>query len=186
MRLRAVRARKAQGMGNVMARLGVSVAVLALLIMGAPSHALADKIKNPIAIFSGLDKITGRILSFEVGIDETVEYGAFLVTPRVCYTRPITEPQNTTAFIEVDEITVGGDTKRLFGGWIFASSPGLNGVEHPIYDVWLIGCKGGTVVIPESTEITPKSPPPPSATQAPASGAQPTQLVPVKPAKKTN
>jgi hypothetical protein len=73
MRLRAVRARKAQGMGNVMARLGVSVGVLALLIMGAPSHALADKIKNPIAIFSGLDKITGRILSFEVGIDETVE-----------------------------------------------------------------------------------------------------------------
>ena len=156
----------------------------ALALSGAPSFALADKIKNPIAIFSGLDKITGRIISFEVGIDETVEFGAFLVTPRVCYTRPITEPQNTTAFVEVDEITVAGETKRLFGGWIFASSPGLNGVEHPIYDVWLIGCKGGTVVIPESTEITPKSPPPASATPAPSTNAQPTQLVPTKPAKK--
>ena len=173
-------------MVTVRERLVLLVWAIAALIMGAPSLAHADKIKNPVAIFSGLDKITGRILSFEVGIDETVEYGAFLVTPRVCYTRPITEPQNTTAFIEVDEITVAGDTKRLFGGWIFASSPGLNGVEHPIYDVWLIGCKGGTVVIPESTEITPKSPAPPSATQAPASGAQPTQLVPAKPPKKTN
>ncbi len=156
----------------------------ALLLISASSLAWADKIKNPIAIFSGLDKITGRIISFEVGIDETVEFGAFLVTPRVCYTRPITEPQNTTAFVEVDEITVAGETKRLFGGWVFASSPGLNGVEHPIYDVWLIGCKGGTVVIPESTEITPKSPPPASATTAPSSTAQPTQLVPTKPAKK--
>lgn len=173
-------------MVTVRERLVLLAWAIAALIMGAPSLAHADKIKNPVAIFSGLDKITGRILSFEVGIDETVEYGAFLVTPRVCYTRPITEPQNTTAFIEVDEITVAGDTKRLFGGWIFASSPGLNGVEHPIYDVWLIGCKGGTVVIPESTEITPKSPAPPSATQAPASGAQPTQLVPAKPPKKTN
>ena len=120
--------------------------------------AMADKIKNPIAIFSGLDKITGRIISFEVNIDETVEFGAFLVTPRACFTRPITEPQNTTAFIEVDEITVAGETKHLFSGWIFASSPGLNGVEHPIYDVWLVGCRGGTVVIPELSDSQPKTP----------------------------
>jgi hypothetical protein len=171
-------------MFRVGARAVLGAWAFALALIGAPSLALADKIKNPIAIFSGLDKITGRIISFEVGIDETVEFGAFLVTPRVCYTRPITEPQNTTAFVEVDEITVAGETKRLFGGWIFASSPGLNGVEHPIYDVWLIGCKGGTVVIPESTEITPKSPPPASATPAPSTNAQPTQLVPTKPAKK--
>jgi hypothetical protein len=126
-----------------------------------PGPAMADKIKNPVAIFSGLDKITGRIISFEASIDETVEFGAFLVTPRVCYTRPITEPQNTSAFVEVDEIKVTGETKHLFGGWIFASSPGLNGVEHPIYDVWLIGCKGGTVVIPEVNSFAPAQAPQP-------------------------
>ena len=129
--------------------------VFAAMVAALPGVAFADKIKNPIAIFSGLDKITGRIISFEAAIDETVEFGAFLVSPRVCYTRPITEPQNTSAFVEVDEITVAGSTKNLFGGWIFASSPGLHGVEHPIYDVWLIGCKGGTVVIPELNEAAP-------------------------------
>jgi len=136
---------------------------LCLMVLGVaiPGLAKADKIKNPIAIFSGLDKITGRIISFEAALDETVEFGAFLVTPRVCYTRPITEPQNTSAFVEVDEITVAGDTKHLFGGWVFANSPGLHGVEHPIYDVWLIGCKGGTVVIPEVSNPSPAQAPQP-------------------------
>jgi hypothetical protein len=89
------------------------------------------------------------------------------VTPRVCYTRPTTEPQNTTSFTEVDEITVAGDTKHLFSGWIFASSPGLNGVEHPIYDVWLIGCKGGSGVIVDNPVVAP--PPAPEPLPAPAS-----------------
>ena len=161
----------------------ISVALaIGLFGFGQSSPAFADKIKNPIAIFSGLDKITGRIISFEVGIDETVEFGAFLVTPRVCYTRPITEPQNTTAFVEIDEITVAGETKRLFGGWIFGSSPGLNGVEHPIYDVWLIGCKGGTVVIPESTDLSVKPALPLQTT--PSQQNQPTQLIPAGPTKK--
>lgn len=145
--------------------------VLGLMVLGAavPEGAMADKIKNPIAIFSGLDKITGRIISFEASLDETVEFGALLVTPRVCYTRPITEPQNTSAFIEVDEITVAGETKHVFGGWIFANNPGLHGVEHPIYDVWLIGCKGGTVVIPESGDpVAVQAPTPLQTAPAPA------------------
>lgn len=150
--------------------------ILASLL--APNSAFADKIKHPIAIFSGLDKITGRIISFEVKIDETVEFGALLVTPRVCYTRPTTEPQNTTSFIEVDEITVSGDTKHLFSGWIFASSPGLNGVEHPIYDVWLIGCKGGSGVIADNPVVTP--PPAPAPEPAPAPKKQ------TPPKKKSN
>ena len=114
--------------------------------------ALADKIKNPVAIFAGLDKITGRIISFEVTVDETVQFGALQLTPRLCYTRPPTEPANTTAFIEVDEVTFTNEYRRIFGGWVFASSPGLHGIEHPIYDVWLTGCKGGTVVIPDAPD----------------------------------
>ncbi len=139
--------------------------ILASLL--TPNLAWADKIKHPIAIFSGLDKITGRIISFEVKIDETVEFGALLVTPRVCNTRPVTEPQNTTSFIEVDELTVAGDIKRLFSGWVFASSPGLNGVEHPIYDVWLIGCKGGQGIVPPSPVAPPTAPAPAPKKPAP-------------------
>jgi hypothetical protein len=102
-----------------------------------------QKIVNPTAIFSGLDKITGRIFPFEVSMNETVQFGALQVTPRACYTRPPTESQNTTGFIEVDEITLDGKTRRIFNGWMFATSPGLNAVEHAIYDVWLVDCKQG-------------------------------------------
>jgi len=102
-----------------------------------------QKIANPTAVFSGLDKITGRIFPFEVALNETVQFGALQVTPRACYTRPPTEPQNTTGFVEVDEITLEGKMRRIFNGWMFASSPGLNAVEHAIYDVWLVDCKQG-------------------------------------------
>ncbi|CAA0089110.1 Uncharacterised protein [Starkeya nomas] len=106
-----------------------------------------QKIENKTAVFSGLDKITGRIISFDVAINETVQFGALRITPRACYTRPQTEQQNTTGFVEVQEITLEGKMQPLFGGWMFASSPGLHGVEHPIYDVWLTDCKQSAPVI---------------------------------------
>jgi hypothetical protein len=106
-----------------------------------------QRIANPTATFSGLDKITGRIITFDVAINETVQFGALQVTPRACYTRPPTEIQNTTGFIEVEEITLEGKVRRLFTGWMFAASPGLHAVEHAIYDVWLIDCKQAPPVI---------------------------------------
>jgi hypothetical protein len=97
-------------------------------------------IENGRAVFAGLDKITGRTITFDAAIGETVQFGALQVTPRACYTRPPTEATNTDAFVEVDEVTLQGEIKRIFTGWMFASSPGLHAVEHPIYDVWLTDC----------------------------------------------
>jgi hypothetical protein len=102
-----------------------------------------QRIENPKAVFAGLDKITGRIISFDVAVNETVQFGALQVTPRACYSRPPTETPQTDAFVEVDEVTLQGEIKRIFTGWMFAASPGLHAVEHPIYDVWLTDCKGG-------------------------------------------
>ncbi|MBY0382501.1 MAG: DUF2155 domain-containing protein [Xanthobacteraceae bacterium] len=101
----------------------------------------AVKIANKKAVFSGLDKITGRIIKFDADIGETVQFGALRVKTDACYTRPATEAANTDAFVEVDEITLQNEVKRIFSGWMFASSPGLHAVEHPIYDVWLTDCK---------------------------------------------
>jgi hypothetical protein len=115
--------------------------------------ARADKIANPTAIFDGLDKITGRIITFEVAINETVQFGTLQVTPRVCYSRPATEQPRTDAFAQVDEVDEQHKFKRIFSGWMFADSPGLHGVEHPIYDVWLIDCKGGATVIKEAPPV---------------------------------
>ncbi len=99
------------------------------------------RLKNPVAEFAGLDKITGRIISFDVYINETVQFGALQVTPKVCYSRPDAEEAKTDTFVEVDEITLDRKIRRIFTGWMFAESPGLSAVEHAVYDVWLKGCK---------------------------------------------
>lgn len=131
-----------------------AIASLGLTAFGLPVVAHADIIQNPVAVFSGLDKITGRIITFEVNLDETVRFGALQITPRVCNSRPATESPNTTSFVEVDEVTLDNEIKPLFSGWMFASSPGLHGIEHPVFDVWLLECKGGTTVTPENKPQT--------------------------------
>jgi hypothetical protein len=120
-----------------------------------------QRIANPSAVFAGLDKITGRITSFDVAIDETVQFGALRVTPRACYSRPPTEAARTDAFLDVDEVTLQGEVRRIFTGWMFAASPGLHAVEHPIYDIWLTDCKGGKLTVAES-DPEPQKPPAPA------------------------
>jgi hypothetical protein len=117
-------------------------ALLAFAVPALWGHpAAAEKISNPVAVFAGLDKITGRIISFDVYIDETVQFGALQVTPRVCYSRPPTEEPQTDAFVEVDEIGFDRKVTRIFTGWMFAASPGLHAVDNAVYDVWLKDCK---------------------------------------------
>ena len=133
----------------------------------ADGIAHASTIKNPIAVFAALDKVTGRISHLEVPIDETVEFGALNDTPRVCDSRPPTETPHTAAFVEVDEIKLTGEEQRIFTGWMFAESPGLHAVEHPVFDVWLTSCKtppGET--LPESAENEPAAEPEPAPTPA--------------------
>jgi hypothetical protein len=127
------------------------------------SEPPAQKIVNKKASFSGLDKITGRIINFDEDIGETVQFGALRVKTDACYTRPATESANTDAFVEVDEITLQGEVKRIFSGWMFAASPGLHGVEHPIYDIWLTDCKNPETAVVSAQPETPKPAPPPPA-----------------------
>ncbi len=131
-------------------------AALVLLAALGATPAAAETIANPIAAFSGLDKITGRITSFDVYIDETVQFGALQITPRACYTRPATETQRTTVFLEVDQVSLKGGSQRMFTGWMFADSPALNAIDHPVYDIWLVDCK-------QQSDT-----PPPDAAPAPA------------------
>src|SRR5216683_364741 len=131
------------------------------------SEPPAQKIVNKKASFSGLDKITGRIINFDEDIGETVQFGALRVKTDACYTRPATEAANTDAFVEVDEITLQGEVKRIFSGWMYAASPGLHGVEHPIYDIWLTDCKVPDTTIVSAQPDAPKPASPPAQKRAP-------------------
>ncbi|MGF1648820.1 MAG: DUF2155 domain-containing protein [Hyphomicrobiaceae bacterium] len=112
-------------------------------LTAAPANA--QRIENPVAVFAALDKVTARISTLEVPINSSVDFGSLTVTPRACYTRAPTEPPRTTGFIEVMETRLDGTRERIFSGWMFAESPGLHAVEHPVFDVWLTGCSGGAL-----------------------------------------
>ena len=133
-----------------------------ILFLGLSAGAQAERIANQIADFSGLDKITGRITTFSVDIDELVQFGTLRMRARACYTRPMTEAPQTDAFVEVQDVTLKGKVETIFSGWMFAASPGLHGVEHPIYDIWLTGCRQ------PATAVQPAKPEPAKPEPAPA------------------
>lgn len=110
-------------------------------VNGIATPAAPQKISNEVAVFAGLDKITGRIIRFDVKVNETVQFGALQVTPKVCYSRPSTQTPQTTSFVKVSEETLDRKIQSLFSGWMFAASPGLHAVDHAVYDVWLVDCK---------------------------------------------
>lgn len=134
-------------------RLPVFLLALLMAVTGSVSLANAQtepvlRREHPVALFAGLDKITGELHSFYVFIDETVQFGALQLTPRVCYDRPPSEPERTTVFLEVDELTLDRRIRRIFTGWMIAESPGLNAIDHPVYDVWLTGCSAEAPATP--------------------------------------
>ena len=112
-----------------------------LLLVAGSGPAIAERISNKNAVFAALDKVTARIQRLDSKLGETKQFGALLVTPRVCYSRPATETPKTTAFVEVDELMLDGSKQRIFSGWMFAESPGLHAVQHPVFDIWLTGCE---------------------------------------------
>jgi hypothetical protein len=127
--------------------------VLGAALVGiAAASAHAEGIHNPIAMFAGLDKIMGQTTNFEAKIGEEAKFGGLIVKADVCNTAPITEEPKTASFVEIDEVGKDDKRKRIFSGWMFAESPGLNALEHPIFDVWLTGCRD------------PSAPPPPVET----------------------
>ena len=127
----------------------IARAILVGLAMAGPARA--ERMANPIAVFAGLDKITGVTTTFEIATGEQKRFGGLVVKPDACYSSPPTEEPKTTSFVEVDEILADSTRQRIFTGWMFADSPGLNAVEHPIYDVWLTGCKQDSEVPAPST-----------------------------------
>lgn len=130
--------------------IGREMAIRFLLVLGLllPVPALGQAVANPVAVFTGLDKITGRITTFDVYIDETVQFGSLQLTPRVCYSRPTTEAQDVSAFVEVDQVSLRATMRRIFSGWMFAESPALHAIDDAVYDIWLVDCKQSSDIPP--------------------------------------
>ncbi|WP_259782884.1 DUF2155 domain-containing protein [Aestuariispira ectoiniformans] len=119
-----------------MKKIVVSCVVAAGLF--SSGSALADA-KNT-AVLQGLDKVTARTQTFDVPLNQTVKFGSLDITLRHCDRTPPEEPPESAAFLEIVEKREGADPKQLFSGWMFASSPALSALQHPVYDVWVLEC----------------------------------------------
>jgi hypothetical protein len=117
-------------------RLGSLVLLLALLAGGAALRAEP----MDIAVLQGLDKVTARVSTIEAPVGRTVRFGALEIIARTCDKRPPEEPPESAAFLDIWEVRPGEAAISLFRGWMFASSPALSAMEHPVYDVWVLDC----------------------------------------------
>lgn len=97
---------------------------------------------STVAVLQGLDKITGHVRTIEATIDQPVRFGTLDILVRTCRKRPPDEPPESAAYLQITETKPGEVAKSLFSGWMFASSPAVSALEDPVYDVWVIGCKG--------------------------------------------
>ena len=128
-----------------MALMGAFLAVPLMTAGARAETAQSDSIPYKTAIFSGLDKITGRVSKFDATVGEHARFGVLDILVRACEKKPPEDPPQTAAYVEIrqiDEQTGLTEEDPIFQGWMFAQSPGLNALEHPVYDVWVDDCKG--------------------------------------------
>ena len=132
-----------------MSRRGLTVAIgFALSLSALPAAAdPADTV-----ILETLDKISARVSRVEVSVGTTITFGSLKITPRHCDKRPPEETPESSVFIEIVEELPDAQPKLEFSGWMFASSPALSALDHPVYDVWVVDCKNSST---SATETTP-------------------------------
>lgn len=112
----------------------------ALLLLAA-MPAAADEIVMDTAVLQGLDKVTARVQTIEAPVDQPVHFGTLEIVVRTCRERPPEETPESAAFLDIWEVKQGQAPTSRFRGWMFASSPALSAMEHPVYDIWVLDCK---------------------------------------------
>ena len=130
---------------RIQARVIGTLAVFLLVPFGVSAQSTGAQpvegwLERPAAILQGLDKVTARISEFAAPVEAPVRFNTLSIRIRACRTRPPTMPPESAAFLEIDEAREDERPTPLFRGWMFASSPGLNALEHPVYDVWVLSC----------------------------------------------
>ncbi|MEY4706827.1 MAG: hypothetical protein RJB58_550 [Pseudomonadota bacterium] len=103
----------------------------------------------------GLDKITGRPTSITAPIGKQVTFATLTITARFCYSTPASETPETAAFVQIEDRRPDQPPRRIFSGWMYGSSPGLNAVEHPLYDVWAISCNNNDAKVAATNSTAP-------------------------------
>lgn len=118
-----------------------------LSILQVPVLDIADEDETDGAVkpmlvgtFSLLHKVTAKVQQIQLLSGQEYAIGDMSLTMHDCVSTPPEEPPETKAFLQISEFKAGRD-KSLFNGWMFASSPGINPMDHPVFDIWPLACK---------------------------------------------
>jgi hypothetical protein len=137
---------------------GRLVACFCCVALAAAAHAEGPTVDNRVAVLQGLDKVTARVSTIRAPLNQPTQFGTLEVVARACRETPPTEPPESAAFLQIRELPpasdVGGTPVDLFSGWMFASSPAVSALEHPVYDIWVIDCAEPTDDIHGVAETT--------------------------------
>jgi hypothetical protein len=137
---------------------GATAPVLAPAAPPANLAAPAEQVQQPqggtVLTLRGLEKITGRPTNIVAPIGKAVNFASLTITARFCYSTPPSETPETAAFVQISDHRANQSEKPVFSGWMYASTPGLNGMEHPLYDVWVISCNNSSAGSPAVTSST--------------------------------
>ncbi len=115
-----------------------------LIISSISNLSYAEDISANTARMQAMDKITGRVSEIDVPVNGITNFGSFSILVRKCVTKSPEETPENTAFVDVVDNYKTDNPVNIFKGWMFSSTPALNAVEHPIYDVWLLKCYNTT------------------------------------------
>lgn len=159
--------------------------VMALCLFGA-GGAYAKNIAGETVVLQGLDKVTARINTFSVPVGKNYRYGALDIQVSACERTPPEEPPESVAFLKITDVVDGENPQDYFSGWMYASSPALNSLEHPVYDVWVTDCIPGVdkkpvvVVVPQPKVNTVKINTPTAEPKQAPQGKTPDGLAPLQ------
>jgi hypothetical protein len=136
-----------------------AAAGLAIALGAAGARADGPTIEYKVALLQGLDKVTARVSPLRAPIGVPTEFGTLEIVARACRGTPPTEPPESAAFLEIRELPPASEPDapptKLFSGWMFASSPAVSALEHPVYDVWVIGCEDPVEATPNVDQGSP-------------------------------
>ena len=117
------------------------IGLMLLSYAATPAFAIVPTQDQPIAVLRALDKATARVQELAIPINEPLKFGTILITVKTCRTTLPEETPEAAAYVEVSEFKPGESERRVFHGWMFASSPALSALQHPVYDLWVTGCR---------------------------------------------
>ena len=126
---------RAAAAARIMAAFGLALSAL------SPMASAQEWVPRETAKLQALDKVTARVSVIEARVGQPVRFDTLTITLRACHARPAEEVPDAAAWMEITDSRAPPGSGPAFRGWMFANAPGVNMLEHPVYDIRVLECR---------------------------------------------